>query len=449
MNKDLLLTWLLEDAEKNGHRYQIQPGGQQEQYEVMLEDLWNLRGKQVDLPSLPSTPGRMISRLRSHFKDNVTLISRILNHYFPDQYLFYRVSKLEDEIFRSFEFFSSIVPEFDFSFTKVGRSGFERYLAVNASLLEFFRREYPDSIQPQATIAWFLYEGLGHLFLEKSDYSRYWILATRKENFEELDSEDLLNWSGRKEMQVGDVVFMYRASPRSAITDVFKVAGEPAFDPWGGWDGFWVDMERACRVEDIQFATLRDDPILGKWGIVRKKFMGVVTEPVPHSIYNRLLEKIPAHTSNLCGLGPEPTAPVGKSGQFVSEAEFEEQVIEPLLKRWNFDYQRQLRCRFRFGREEGYVGWVDFYVSDVQGPITLFENKHRIISDEDLELASAQAKSYALVLGLPCFVVASPEGLWVYSLTRNEEKLEERISTDELETRDEGVRSLLLKLRSN
>jgi hypothetical protein len=175
VNKELLLSWVLEDAETNEHVYEIDPETQVEPYEILLEDLRNLGGDQVALPSsLPSTKDELVSRLRSHFKDNVTLISRVLNYHFPNQYLFYRVSELEEEIFRSFEFFSSFVPEFEFPFSRVGRRGFDRYLAVNAPLLGFFGRVYPDLENLQSRIAWFLYQGLGHLFLEESDHRRYW-----------------------------------------------------------------------------------------------------------------------------------------------------------------------------------------------------------------------------------------------------------------------------------
>lgn len=60
-----------------------------------------------------------------------------------------------------------------------------------------------------------------------------------------------------------------------------------------------------------------------------------------------------------------------------------------------------------------------------------------------------QGKSYALMLTLPTFVVASPEGLWSYSLIRNHTKLEKHISTDDLKTEDGQVRSMLLNLRSS
>jgi hypothetical protein len=447
MNKALLLEWAFEDAEKNEHFYHIEADTEDRRHEILLEDLQNLRGGKINLPRpLPTTPSKAVPLLRKHFKDNVTLTSRVLNHLFPDQYLYYRFSKLEEEIFRSFEFFSSVVPEFGFSFARIGRTGFDRYLDVNTALLGLFNDMYPELKDPQARVAWFLYEGLGRLFLEKSDYHRYWIMVTRKENFAELDSSDALNWSARKEMQPDDLVFMYRTSPRMAITDIFRVQDEPVFDPWTGWEGFWVNLGRVCRIEDITFAHLRDDRHLRDWNIVRKQFHGVIVEPVSHTVYNRLLEKVPQDIRTSHELEPEPTANVGRSGQFESEAHFEDEVIEPLLKRWNLDYQRQYRSRFRFGSQD-HFGIIDFYVSDGRGPITLVESKFRILDENDLKEATDQGKSYALMLGLACFVVASPEGLWVYSLNRHKESLETHISLDQLEARDEEIRSTLLKLK--
>ncbi|MDP9438863.1 MAG: hypothetical protein M3P49_08975, partial [Actinomycetota bacterium] len=145
-------------------------------------------------------------------------------------------------------------------------------------------------------------------------------------------------------------------------------------------------------------------------------------------------------------LEPEPTAGEGLSNRFASEADFEDQVVEPLLKRWGLGYQRQYRCRFRMGSQDLF-GLVDFFVADGRGPITLIESKIRILNERELKQAREQGKSYALMLGLPSFVVASPEGMWVYSLRRNAETLEEHVLLDELDVRGEGLREKLLKLR--
>jgi hypothetical protein len=448
MNKDHLLKLLLEDAEKNEHHYQIQTDTKEVLRQNLVEELGDLGGEKATLPDhLPPVPSEAIALLREHFEDNVTFISRVLNYLFPDRYLFYRVSKLEEEIFLGFEYFFSDVPRFAFSFSSVGRRGFDRYLELNEALMESFKAAYPQLNDLQARVSWFLYEGLGRLFTEKSDYNRYWIMATREKNWAELDSNDDVNWSARKEMQPGDLVFIYRTAPRKAITDIFKVRDEPYFEPWAPWEGFWVDLSRVCRIEDVTFADLWNDSIMKDWGVVRKRFQGVIVEAIPHSIYNRLLEKVPESTLSSHDLEFEQTANMGRSGQFVSEADFEDQVIEPLLRRWNLDYQRQYRSHLRFGRQD-LLGLVDFLVRDGRGPITLFENKFRILNDDkDLKEAADQGKSYALMLGLPSFVVASPEGLWIYSLHRNRESLEMQMSLDELEERDEEVRDTLLKLR--
>ena len=449
MNKELLLNWVLEDAEKNEDAYRPESRSQAATYELLLEDLRSLGGEQISLPpSLPSTPGRMTSRLRSHFKDNVTLISRVLNFYFPGQFLFYRVSRLEEEIFMGFDFFSSIVPEFDFPFSRVGRKGFERYLTVNQALVTCFKRGYPDLKDPQARIAWFLYEGLGHLFLEESDHRRYWVQVTGEDYFETLDSDNDLNWSARKGVRAGDLVFVYRTAPRSAITDVFEATSDSYFDPWGKWDGFWMDISRICRIKDIPFAGLKNDSVLGEWGAVKKRFHGIVIESVAPSIYNRLLEKIPKDLRTQHDLEPEPTTGEGLSGGFAFEADFADQVIEPLLRQLGFRFEREYRSQFFVGSQSIH-GRVDFFISDDRGPITLFEIKRKILDEKALNLAVEQGKSYALMLGLPSFVVASPEGLWIYSLSRNRTKLEKHISTDDLKTEDGQIHSTLLNLRAS
>ena len=445
MDKLLLLNWLLRDAEDYADK----------QYkwheEVTLEEsLYELNTRRdIALPpSLPKAPEKMLSVLREHFKNNVTFISLVLHHHFPEKYIFYRVSKLESEIFEGIEYFAEVAPMLNLQFSSVGRRGLKRYLALNEALFEFSRAIWPELKCPQNRLSYFLYQGLGELFLHRSDYNRYWIMATQEQYFEGLDSKEKeVDWSGRKEIQPGDLVFVYRTAPRKAITDILRVKDEPVFDPWGAWDGFWVTLEKVCTIDDISFSTMKNDRIFQQWGLVRRNFVGTVTEPVPHSIYNRILEELPATLKERHKLKPESVAVTGRSGQFTTEADFEEKVVEPLLKRWGFKYQRQYACHFRIGSQY-HRGRVDFYVSDKGGALTLFENKFRIFSDDDLKSAVDQAKSYALLLGLPSFVVASPEGMWLYSLAGNEEILVQKTELDKMsQKQEEEFRRMLLKLR--
>src|SRR4051812_13166708 len=134
MNKILMLNLLLDFLDNVSSDDQEDGDLEEEEQEVGLEvTLQGINnGKQVTLPvSLPSDPKRAERVLRKHFADDVSLISFVLHHHFPDKYLFYRVSALEEEIFLGLEFFSSVVPAFDLPFRRIGKLGFERYLRLN------------------------------------------------------------------------------------------------------------------------------------------------------------------------------------------------------------------------------------------------------------------------------------------------------------------------------
>ena len=396
-------------------------------------------------PELPETPERMISVLRQLYKDDVSKISLILHHYFPDRFLFYRVSKLEDEIFQGFEYFADTVPEFDFDFAKVRRASFEQYVVVNAALLAFGRRVWPDVANLQVRVEYFLYDNLAQLFLETSDYNRYWICNTRYEYWE--NRSDSIEWSGRKDMRRGDLVFLYCSSPVKAITDVYEVEEDAWLDPWAAWDGFWVKIARRCLIpKGIPFRVMRKDPVLGKWSVVRRNFQGVVAEAVPHACYNRLIELMPAALREELDLSPEPVAEIGGAGEFTSEEEFENAVVEPLLKSWDVQYKRQFPCKCYFGTQK-ITGYVDFLVLNQAGALTLFENKLKIVSEEQLQAAVNQARSYALMLGLPSFVVASPEGMKLFGLVKAEETLVAEIQPEAEKSEEDEFLSALLRLQ--
>lgn len=139
MNESMVLDWLLQDAEKNGDRHYRQG--------IKLEEaLRELNNRQENpLPaSLPKSPEKMVPVLREHFKDKVTFISLVLSHHFPEKYLFYRVSRLEEEIFEGLQFFSEIVPEFAIlRFSRIGKTAFNRYTRLNEALFEFARTCWP------------------------------------------------------------------------------------------------------------------------------------------------------------------------------------------------------------------------------------------------------------------------------------------------------------------
>ena len=173
MNKPMILSWLLQEAERREDSFRLKCT-----LEKTLRELNNRRHNPLPT-SIPKQSDAAVPLLRAHFRDNVTFISLVLNDRFPDKYLFYRVSKLEDEIFEGLDFFAEIVPQFKLDFARIGRRGFTRYEKLNRALLSFARDQWPDLKNTQPRLAAFLYDGLGRLFLAKSDYNRYWIDSYR------------------------------------------------------------------------------------------------------------------------------------------------------------------------------------------------------------------------------------------------------------------------------
>lgn len=437
MNNNKILSWLVSEAAENAGRYNVK---KKSDLEWALREINNRR--ELELPGgLQKDKNKMIRALRKHFKDDVSFISLVLNHYFPRDFLFYRVSQLEEEILEGMDFLG-----FELPFDRIGKKGFDRYLILNNKLLRFANKQWPNIKNPQKRIHYFLYQGLGNLFVERSNYSRYWVLTTTETYFDALDEDDEVSWSGRKEMKAGDLAFIYRMAPTKAITELWKVEEDPVFNPWGAWGGWYVSLKYMVRIKDIPFSVMRQDSVLKNWSVIGRQFQGVVAELIPYSIYNRLLNMLSDNAKKKCGLESEQVLESEYSGKFASESQFDEDFIIPLIEKWDFKYQRQHPVTFCVGTQYHHCR-VDFLVSDQRGLLTLFENKFRIMNEKDLKVAVDQAKSYALLLALPSFVVASPEGIWVYKLNDGQVVLVTHFQTDKVEGRNEEMRKMLIDLR--
>lgn len=404
----------------------------------------------IDLPDqIPSRESDAVSMIRAHFQDDVSLVSATLSYLFPKSYFFYRVSTFDRELISGL---NSILEGFrsdPLPFDTVGGMGFDRYLRVN-SILWDVAAIWSDRNDVQSYVCTLLYRCLAPLFIDRPDSHRAWVMATRPEYWAELDAgEDECVWSGRKEMQPGDLVFMYRTAPSSALTNVLVVnQGGISIDPWFGWDGIEVGMDHLGRIPDIPIQALKSDAVLRDWGAVRKNFQGVVTESIPPRFFNRLLEALPGDFRESHGLRPEKTLADGLAGDYRTEAEFENQVIVPLVRAWGLRFKRQVACEFRIGTSTQ-VGVIDFLLSDDDGPLTLFENKLSITTESAHSKALKQAMSYALQLGLPSLIVAAPEGMWLYSLFRGEASLEFEVAGSEVEGRRHELLATIRAIRDS
>jgi hypothetical protein len=409
MNKRLLLQQLLVNVEEVHEDF----APKIDSIPDRLSELQNRRSDAIiTLPwgsQLPSDSWVAVEALRKHFGDRVTLVSFVLSQIFPQEFFFFRTGDLENAIFDGFAFFSDVWPELAFDFPRVGRTGFDRYLALNRALREMAAEVWTEVDNPESRILALLYDQFAMLFTVPTDYNRYWLAAERPENsIQDLKVGENMRCSGKKEMLEGDLVFLYTMSPVKAFTDVYEVVNFPIPDPWGGWDGLWIDLVKLADVRGVSFAQMKADPVLSQWGPVLRNFQGTVTEPIPHAVYNRLIELMPDVATEL-ELEPEPLSSIAESGIYASEADFEAKVVEPLLRGWGFHFTQQAQCRFQFGVNE-HCGRIDFLVRNSRGSITLVESKLRILNDDDLARATAQAKSYALMEGLTSFIVAAPEG---------------------------------------
>jgi hypothetical protein len=448
MNKTLWFELLLDRVSETHEEFDRELG-------FIGDRLYELQSRRSDAVTRlpwerpPRDPGDAVPLLRAHFSDRVTLISFVLAATYPSRFLFYRTGDLEDAIFDGCSFFSDVVPQLAFDFSRVGRNGFDRYLIVNRQMHDLAAVLWPDIERPQSRVLALLYDQLALLFTTPNDYNRYWLAAGRMENTgqeQDVKVGDASDWSGKKEMLPGDLVFLYTMSPVKAFTGVYEVVNVPRADPWGGWDGLWVDLEKVAAVPDgPTFSQMKVDPVLRTWGPVKRHFQGTNVEAIPYAVYNRLLELMPTVADDL-QLSPEPLSSIAESGAYASEADFEAKVIEALLRSWGLGFLQQAPCRFQFGVNE-HCGRIDFVVRDSRGVITIIESKLRIVTDDELNAAIAQAKSYALMQGTASFVVAAPEGFWCYSLDRNRETLLKRFTHQEVSADSSALRHLILSKR--
>ena len=474
MDRQMILDYLVQETQDKATRHYRQkhfrmPG--------LYQALWRINDQKEDEPaqlavelaveSLPKEPDRAAEALQEIFANDVSRISLVLHHRFPDRFFFYRVSDLEKEIFEGLNFFSEVEDRFKLKFKRVGSgaSSFVRYLKLNEALLEFARDRWPRQRDHQRYLMYLLYEGVGRLFRETEWHQPYWLMATKAPYWPALDAGRGVEWSGGKDIRVGNLTFMYRTGPTSAITDIYKIKAGPRFIPWAGWGGIEVDMEKVCPIKAIHFSEMKSDPDISQWSLVKRSMIDSRCVPVPPRVCDSLLNTIPEDVREQNGLspwswdGPEPPtggsslsrpptlATPDRAGLVSGEAEFEAKVIVPLLKRWGFRGEAQHRITFRTSGERR-PSYADFQVSDHVGPLTLFEDKQRIVNDADLTLAVEQARTYALLLGLPSFVVASPEGMWLYRLDRNQETLVRQIpATMTQEQQEEAFKNALLQLR--
>lgn len=262
---------------------------------------------------------------------------------------------------------------------------------------------------------------------------RVWIIATNKSlgGFDMIDghgAENVGTWAINPAAKRGDIAIMYCVSPRSAIVGVYRVLEDAHRDPFGGWNGFRAEVGEKITIPWIRFSEMKKHPILGKWGLVRCNFQGLLHHEVPRVAWEAIKDIVQAkdldtrRRLDLIGEAADTTEIVSPEFNY-TEKQVEDQFIIPLLEQLGWTVGRTLiqqdvmmikvgsgpprKCRADFVGCKGDMTSVALMV---------VEAKRKISSRKDLEYASLQAESYASRKRCTRYAVISPEGVWVYEL---------------------------------
>lgn len=138
---------------------------------------------------------------------------------------------------------------------------------------------------------------------------KFWIQPVIKDQYENLDSGDVLNWALSKRSTIGDVLLMYRATPFKGITDIFLRTGDidRGDAAWRDGDCYGAEIKRMCKIESpIFFEDFKHHRILNTAKFMRVNMQGNhdVTEYWPF-IYSIILNRNPELQKTLEKYKPE------------------------------------------------------------------------------------------------------------------------------------------------
>jgi uncharacterized protein YjgD (DUF1641 family) len=116
---------------------------------------------------------------------------------------------------------------------------------------------------------------------------KIWIFTTKEPlEYLKLDEDEELKRSSTDKAKKGDIILIYQGNPYSNIQYIFKAKNDAYQDKT-----FRDDWETAIDLEDkvelknpLTISEMKDDPILGQFGVVRKNFMGSFFEVPPKEL---------------------------------------------------------------------------------------------------------------------------------------------------------------------
>jgi hypothetical protein len=262
---------------------------------------------------------------------------------------------------------------------------------------------------------------------------RIWVVAGNEPggDFETVDKDkptDIHGWTINKKARRGDLALMYLLRPRSAIVAVYRCASDAFRDPFMQyWTGHRVQITDKIAIPWLTLNEMKTDPVLRDWCMVKCFFNNCLRVEVTPIIWERIKEiireKEPKIGSDLDQyvVATSGVRMIVEDG--LSEEEFENRTVVPLLEKIGWDMARTVRRQHEMDVKVGsgrpkrvradFVGYRDAFGSDV---LLVIESKRHVRSDSELSIAVEQCESYAGKLRCGRFAVAAPEGIWVFDL---------------------------------
>ena len=229
---------------------------------------------------------------------------------------------------------------------------------------------------------------------------------------------DFTFWQANPETKKGDILIHYEKSPISSITSLWIAQTDGVVDPFFHYYSNTY-IGNKIDIPHITLKELQADEYFSKHPLIRKKFQGVNGWSMSSEDYSELLRMIKAKGFDTETL-PKLYAPaMPKNVNIKIERDVEQQLLEPLLNSigWyeNKDFIRQLPIHAGRGRRI-FPDYALHYDNkpDEEKAKALIEAKLHMKTNQDIEVAFLQARSYALLLDSSIIVLCDKDCLIVY-----------------------------------
>jgi hypothetical protein len=388
-----------------------------------------------------------------YWLNKIRYLSRVFYDLFPD-YFFPYTHECKFRIFRDiFNEFGIPLPNMPKKRELLNRVFY--YLDLCDALYEF-RKSY-DLTPPE--LCAFLYGFAPAIVEELEDPelpnpSKVWFVGGDRHNFELLEeatTDSVISWQGNVDTRRGDIIVMYCLTPRSYVHSIWRANNDGFADPFFHWYSV-VEMSKPIKLDvNVTQKELESNPVWSQNPLVRKNLQGINGYPIGYNEYLELISILKSKGQDI-GLLPmiKPTTKLA-SKDLQNERDVEVRLIEPMLKLIGYDEHDWIRqMPIKMGRGERNFPDYCFGAVSKRGEeiaTMILESKFELKTQNELQEAYYQTKSYALRLQAEIFIIASKEGIWIYEQKNRLFKFDDFVHFTWIEVEDpDGLNRLIQAL---